>query len=881
MDSMQDNNALSRKRDQKAAATASSIIQSSDENPDEVAGNLSFARKFSETTGKPVSPQMITGNRELLQGIIDAERNRLILSISPRTATWLSENPTAAVLAKDDIYNLGSFEKLAQKLGQVPKAFGEPNDPAAKLNARASRPVGPSTGPTAPNWPPVNQIPPTTAPFITTFTLPVAPTLEPSAPAIENGSSETPSTTPAAGPVAQAPSTGVPPPSTLQSTPSVTGSAPETSMLQGWENALIRGLIKQKQKYHTFMLDFTADPAGDRTMPFWQIVDSERAVFHTRSRDIKEWIGPDALFHAAVRYSSARIMDFMITDEDAAARHYLEALAEDIAAVKALPKSSRAASVEKSINVEGASFPQTLMNAGSAVWNDPVGALSMTAENTIEDLPQAVPGIVAGAVTKDPRIVFAADAVTNYLDEYLTAQADYFEEIGIDISKPEDRERVLKDPSILKAARERAVSRANALFLVDTLSGGLFEKLGIKKPFREAAADTLREMITAGAGELFARLASGQKIDWGAIVTETMNPIAIAPKKFGDATRESVSNHNQAITSAGTSPAPTTPATPVPVAPAASAPTTTASSTTPAAASTTPAAAAPIPTGPAAHAAQGAAAPVPKAAPAATAPAATAPAAQGVAAPTADPATPAALASTSNTSATPATAPTTRSARTPKTDRIKIQGISKASESSSFRRRSPEDFHKLAEAYLEGTSLQTLYIPIDNFAKQLKATGTDLHSFAANTRGMSVHDLDVSLATGSAVKIPTATYATDYAGGNLDGIFQENSSFDPHTPTAAEAKSPQPATQRNNFNPRGERIAPYRNAIDHTTRRLIERDLAARIRKNIADTNAVSESGKDHAPVTPVLKKTGRIGNSGNTKRYPAGLSLKSPTDQP
>jgi hypothetical protein len=784
---------------------------------------------------------------------MDETRDKVLLSTARKTATWYGENPTAILLAKDDVYNLCSFEEMVQRFGQVPKVFGEPNDPTAKLNAPVSQPFGPSTDPVAPNWPPVSHIPSITAPFTTTSTLPLAPTLEPSAPAIENGSSETPFITPAAGPVTPAPSTGVPPPSTFQSTPSVTGSAPETSMLQGWKNALGRGLIKPEQEYHTLMLDLTVDTAGDRTTPFWQIVDSEQAVLHTRSGDSKEWIGPNALFRAAVRYGSARIMDFMITDEDAAARYYLEALAEDVAAIKALPKSSRAASVEKSINVEGASLPQTLMNAGSAVWNDPVGALSMSIENTIEDLPQAVPGIVAGAATRSSRVKFAVDAATNYLDEYLTTQADYFEEIGVDISKPDDRERILKDPSILKAARKRAASRAQTLFLVDTLSGGLFEKLGIKKPFGKAAADMLGEMITAGAGELFARLASGQKIDWGTIVTELMNPIAIAPKKFGDATHESISNHNQATTSAGTSPVPTTLATPVPVAPTASASTTTPSSTTAAAASVTPVAAAPVPKA--------------------------APAAQGAATPTTAPATPAALASTSNASTTPATPPTTRSARTPKTDRIKIQAISKASESSSLRRRSPEDFHKLAEAYLEGTSLQTLYIPIDNFAKQLKANGTALHSFAANTRGMTIHDLDVSLATGSAAKLRTASYATDYVGGDLDGFFQENSSFDPHTPTAAEAKSPHPPMQRNNFNPRGERIAPYRNAIDHTTRRLIERDLLSRIRKTAADTNAASGSDKDHPPSSPLPAKTKRLGASANTKRYPPDLSIKSITD--
>ena len=149
MDSMQDNNAFSRKRDQQAAATASSIIQSSDENPDEVAEDQNLAVEYVRVTGNPPPPlPMMPGNREFFQGLIDAERNRRILALSPRTATWLSENPSAALLAKDDIHNLSSFEEMAQRFGQVPKAF---DDPAKEPVASSTIPeTPPSTSPVSP-----------------------------------------------------------------------------------------------------------------------------------------------------------------------------------------------------------------------------------------------------------------------------------------------------------------------------------------------------------------------------------------------------------------------------------------------------------------------------------------------------------------------------------------------------------------------------------------------------------------------------------------------------------------------------------------------------------------------------------------------------------
>ncbi len=150
MDNVQDNNALSRKRDQQAAATASSIIQSSDENPDKVADSLNFAREYGRVTGNPVPTfQMVKENRETLQRVMDEARNRPLLSNARKTATWYAENPTAALLAKDDVYNLCSFEEMAQRFGQIPKAFGDiglpAKDPAAtSTNPEASPPESPA-----------------------------------------------------------------------------------------------------------------------------------------------------------------------------------------------------------------------------------------------------------------------------------------------------------------------------------------------------------------------------------------------------------------------------------------------------------------------------------------------------------------------------------------------------------------------------------------------------------------------------------------------------------------------------------------------------------------------------------------------------------------
>lgn len=132
------------KRRQQAAAAAS-YIQSSDENPDEVADNLNFAREYSERTGNPLPPiPLVKENRDVFQRTMDESRNKALLSTARKTATWYGENPMAVLLAKDDVYNLCSFENKLQRFWEAPKTFSDvalpASDPAASSFANSGVP---------------------------------------------------------------------------------------------------------------------------------------------------------------------------------------------------------------------------------------------------------------------------------------------------------------------------------------------------------------------------------------------------------------------------------------------------------------------------------------------------------------------------------------------------------------------------------------------------------------------------------------------------------------------------------------------------------------------------------------------------------------------
>jgi len=112
---------LKTKQDQDASS-ASVVIGSSAENPDEVAGNLNLAHEFAKETGSPVPPlDLVKDNRSSFQQVIDGKRNTTILQASPRLSSWLTANPTSAAIAKDDLSGLSWWETLGKNAAEVPK----------------------------------------------------------------------------------------------------------------------------------------------------------------------------------------------------------------------------------------------------------------------------------------------------------------------------------------------------------------------------------------------------------------------------------------------------------------------------------------------------------------------------------------------------------------------------------------------------------------------------------------------------------------------------------------------------------------------------------------------------------------------------------------
>lgn len=103
------------------------------------------------------------------------------------------------------------------------------------------------------------------------------------------------------------------------------------------------------------------------------------------------------------------------------------------------------------------------------------------------------------------------------------------------------------------------------------------------------------------------------------------------------------------------------------------------------------------------------------------------------------------------------------------------------------RNRMPDAFRDYLRAAMANTGAENLFIPADQFVQYFQGAGVDPFELADQLTGMSRADVEMAAETGGSVKIPTATWAADMAGGEHDQFIISNSTFAPDAMTAQEA----------------------------------------------------------------------------------------------
>ena len=300
---------------------------------------------------------------------------------------------------------------------------------------------------------------------------------------------------------------------------------------QGVANLQSRIESRAGQMGSQFMLEQTAQRAADRKLTFGEILEDAQlssGMTDMQGKPLKTYHGGEYI-SAAARWIDARYADLIGTDDEKAADEYAASMQKNMDAFAKTPKSEIAEKFQKRAIVKDATLGQTLSNFGAAIIENPVGGLSWALETAGESLPTMVGAIAGTALTKNPQVGITIMGGGSYATERYTSPGEFFQEKGLNLNKPEDRERLLNDPKLMKEAAERGVIRGLIIGAFDALSGGVAGQTLMKNPLAEAVAQSLTQAILGAGGEYTGRLAAGQEMDWGEVIAEAIAELPTLP----------------------------------------------------------------------------------------------------------------------------------------------------------------------------------------------------------------------------------------------------------------------------------------------------------------------------------------------------------------
>jgi hypothetical protein len=128
-----------------------------------------------------------------------------------------------------------------------------------------------------------------------------------------------------------------------------------------------------------------------------------------------------------------------------------------------------------------------------------------------------------------------------------------------------------------------------------------------------------------------------------------------------------------------------------------------------------------------------------------------------------------------------------RKAREAENRKALFAELSGQAQNSKLRQRMPDRFREFVERATANGPVENVYVPADQFVQYFQGIGVDPFALVDELDGVSADDLDIALAGGGDLQIPTATYAAKIAGSEHDAFLMENMRFDPDAFTAREA----------------------------------------------------------------------------------------------
>lgn len=186
---------------------------------------------------------------------------------------------------------------------------------------------------------------------------------------------------------------------------------------------------------------------------------------------------------------------------------------------KLMETQAEAAQYRKRPTIEALSDVKTARQAFDAFQVDPLGVMASV---SLESVPQLVPALVLGAVTRNPRVGAMAMGSTSFASELSSGITEYFQEQGVNVKDPAAVNKALNDPTLFAKAYEHAMTRASIIGAVDTAAAGLASKMLVPKKViknqvaKEAVnigvAQPAAQVISGAGGEAVAQLATEGEI---------------------------------------------------------------------------------------------------------------------------------------------------------------------------------------------------------------------------------------------------------------------------------------------------------------------------------------------------------------------------------
>ena len=160
---------------------------------------------------------------------------------------------------------------------------------------------------------------------------------------------------------------------------------------------------------------------------------------------------------------------------------------------------------------------------------DPVGVTAFVSENLLEALPQLIPAVAVGALTRSPGAGLVALGYGSYSAERFNSTVEFLEASGVDFTSRSDVYNLFRNPELWQQAEQRGMRRGAVIAGIDMLSGGIAGRALAANPLGDLVLQLGVQTGMAASGEALAQKVSGQEFDLNQVIFEGIGELGTAP----------------------------------------------------------------------------------------------------------------------------------------------------------------------------------------------------------------------------------------------------------------------------------------------------------------------------------------------------------------